>query len=116
MPRAKLVEQVRADMSTLGVAEPKVFLPNDNDEMAAAAAEMVMLREDPGIPSFEEADFWLNHGKGMGLDKDGVNRCLALFTNFYNDGGFREAVIKPLGHLSQEALREQDQAWKEYKK
>jgi len=82
MPPVKLVEQVRADMSALGVAEPKVFLPDDNDEIAAAAAEMVMLREDPGIPAFEEVDFWLNQGKNMRLGPGEVNHCLALFELF----------------------------------
>ena len=103
-------------MSALGVAEPKVFLPDDNDEIAAAAAEMVMLREDPGIPAFEEVDLWLILGKNMRLDQGEVNRCLSIFRSFYLRPDFREQVIEPSARKKLEALREHDSIWERYKK
>lgn len=47
-----------------------------------SAVEMVMLREEPGIPNFDEVDLWLNQGKKMGLRQGEVRRCLDLLGQF----------------------------------
>jgi len=114
MPPAKLVKQVRADMSALGVAEPKVFLPNDNDKVAAAAAEMVMLQGENQAPLSSDAIFLWLRSKGMKLADSELERCQDLFNGFQRDSRFTNEVLMPIVRRGGEILLNQQKNVQEW--
>ena len=116
MPPAKLVEQVRADMSALGVADPKVFLPDDNDEVAAAAAEMVMIQGENQAPLSSDAMFLWLRGKEMKLADSELERCQGLFDGFQRDPSFTNEVLMPIVRRGGEILLDQAKSLKSGKR
>lgn len=108
------VNDIRDQLKKLKVKNPKVFLPNDDDELTAAAAELVMLNEQPGLPTLDSVDLWLLNRIPHHTIQD-AEKCLETYKSFYFNNDFRTQVLAPLGQESQVILREQDRRLKNLK-
>lgn len=86
-------------------------MPDGNDWRKAAALELIMVNENPGVPVQREVDYWLNISKGMSATESDVAAVTAEASRLYHDEAIRRSVIAPLARRSQTVLREQDAIW-----
>jgi len=105
---------MRQELADLGVAEPTEFLPDDDDELAAFALELVMIDESVGMPTLEVIDRWLIDKKPYHTVDD-AERCLEVYRGLYNNSQFHKEVLVPLAEESKRISREGDARLGQYK-